>query len=67
MEITYFPYDEQECEMKFGPWSHSGWQIDLHHIKNNSASPSIKIAMATDLREYTLSAEWDIVRRALHN
>ncbi|XP_077868840.1 neuronal acetylcholine receptor subunit alpha-5-like [Saccoglossus kowalevskii] len=26
---TYFPFDEQKCEMKFGSWSYDGTVIDL--------------------------------------
>ena len=22
LDITYFPFDRQLCEMKFGPWQH---------------------------------------------
>ena len=26
MEIEYFPFDQQECHLKFGTWSHDGFQ-----------------------------------------
>ncbi|WAR00949.1 ACH1-like protein [Mya arenaria] len=30
IDITWFPFDEQKCEMKFGSWSHDGRFLDLH-------------------------------------
>lgn len=29
IDVMYFPYDEQQCEMKFGLWSHTGNYVDL--------------------------------------
>ena len=26
MDIEYFPFDQQECHLKFGSWSHDGFQ-----------------------------------------
>ena len=28
-DLTHFPYDRQNCDMKFGSWSYDGNQIDL--------------------------------------
>lgn len=27
IDITWFPFDEQRCKMKFGSWTYSGWQV----------------------------------------
>ena len=26
MEVEYFPFDQQECHLKFGSWTHDGFQ-----------------------------------------
>jgi len=27
IDVTYFPFDEQECKMKFGSWTFNGDQV----------------------------------------
>ena len=27
IDITWFPFDEQKCEMKFGSWTYDGFQV----------------------------------------
>ncbi|XP_043201701.1 neuronal acetylcholine receptor subunit alpha-7-like, partial [Amphibalanus amphitrite] len=29
IDITWFPFDDQECNLKFGSWTYDGWQLDL--------------------------------------
>lgn len=29
IDVTFFPYDVQTCEMKFGGWSHDGFHLSL--------------------------------------
>ncbi|CAB4059414.1 CHRNN [Lepeophtheirus salmonis] len=29
IDITWFPFDDQKCELKFGSWTYSGWKLDL--------------------------------------
>lgn len=29
LDLTYWPFDEQKCYLKFGSWTHHGDQIDL--------------------------------------
>ena len=28
IDITWFPFDEQKCEMKFGSWTYDGGQVN---------------------------------------
>jgi len=30
IDVTYFPFDEQECNMKFGSWTFNGDQVDIN-------------------------------------
>lgn len=27
IDITWFPFDDQRCEMKFGSWTYDGYQV----------------------------------------
>jgi len=29
IDVTYFPFDQQECKMKFGSWTFNGDQVEL--------------------------------------
>ncbi|XP_060068850.1 acetylcholine receptor subunit alpha-1-A-like [Ylistrum balloti] len=50
IDITYFPFDDQTCKMKFGSWTYDGFQVDL---TNRSA--------AVDLSNYVYSGEWELL------
>ena len=40
IDITWFPFDDQQCDLKFGSWTYSGWQVtvlmrtwfEIHHL-----------------------------------
>ena len=50
IDVEYFPFDEQECMMKFGSWTYDGFKVDL----------KLK-AEAGDLGTYTNNGEWDLL------
>lgn len=27
IDITWFPFDDQKCDLKFGSWTYSGWKV----------------------------------------
>ena len=27
IDITWFPFDDQNCEMKFGSWTYNGFKV----------------------------------------
>ena len=29
IDITWFPFDDQNCEMKFGSWTYNGFNVGL--------------------------------------
>jgi hypothetical protein len=29
IDITWFPFDDQKCELKFGSWTYSGWKVHV--------------------------------------
>ncbi|XP_078614780.1 neuronal acetylcholine receptor subunit alpha-7-like [Branchiostoma floridae x Branchiostoma japonicum] len=52
IDVTYFPFDEQRCNMKFGSWSHSGFQVDLQMVNRSGGA---------DLTPYMPNGEWDLL------
>ncbi|XP_064608997.1 neuronal acetylcholine receptor subunit alpha-10-like [Liolophura sinensis] len=50
IDITYFPFDDQSCKMKFGSWTYDGFQVD---VTNRSAE--------VDLANYVYSGEWELI------
>jgi len=50
IDVTFFPFDEQRCPLKFGSWTYDGFQMDLLNLNSSG-----------DLSKYTTSGEWDLV------
>ncbi|XP_014776336.1 neuronal acetylcholine receptor subunit alpha-3 isoform X5 [Octopus bimaculoides] len=50
-DITFFPFDDQECKLKFGSWTYDGFKVDV----------VFRSAPKMDLNDYMLSNEWDIM------
>uniref|UniRef100_A0A914MTE0 Uncharacterized protein n=2 Tax=Meloidogyne TaxID=189290 RepID=A0A914MTE0_MELIC len=77
IKVKWFPYDKQDCRMKFGAWSYTGNYVDLHLIQQeNSENINNKInlnkkreedddieynEMGMDLSFFYKSAEWDLM------
>nr|CDQ00564.1 BMA-ACR-12 [Brugia malayi] len=69
IDVTWFPYDSQHCEMKFGAWSYTGYYVDLKQLPQDQVMNGIdkygqdvetmKIGM--DLSFFYQSAEWDLL------
>ncbi|XP_039998550.1 neuronal acetylcholine receptor subunit alpha-2-like [Xiphias gladius] len=50
IDVTFFPFDQQSCKMKFGSWTYDRAKIDLEPFENT-----------VDLKDYWESGEWAIV------
>ncbi|XP_071828196.1 neuronal acetylcholine receptor subunit alpha-7-like isoform X2 [Apostichopus japonicus] len=48
LDVRFFPFDVQLCEMKFGPWSHDGNELVINGSGDTSA--------------FTANGEWDMSR-----
>lgn len=50
IDITFFPFDEQFCTLKFGSWTYTESQLNFTKKRDTA-----------DLSMYTISGEWDLV------
>lgn len=50
IDVKYFPFDEQQCEMRFGSWTFDALQVRLKQEK-----PMV------NLEDYLPSGTWDII------
>ncbi|KFQ51307.1 Neuronal acetylcholine receptor subunit alpha-2, partial [Nestor notabilis] len=50
IDVTFFPFDQQNCKMKFGSWSYDKAKIDLENMDHH-----------VDLKDYWESGEWAII------
>lgn len=48
IDVRWFPFDIQKCDLKFGSWTHNGWLLDLQ-------------MQAVDISTYIPNGEWDLV------
>ncbi|XP_026883198.1 neuronal acetylcholine receptor subunit beta-3a isoform X1 [Electrophorus electricus] len=53
MDVTYFPFDRQNCSMKFGSWTYDGAMVDL-----------VPVAPHVDRRDFFDNGEWEILDAA---
>ncbi|KAK2160316.1 hypothetical protein LSH36_136g05041 [Paralvinella palmiformis] len=62
INVEFFPFDEQNCHMKFGSWTYDGDKVDLRHIeKDPRTNATDLIPSAINLDEYYPSVEFDIM------
>ncbi|EPQ12813.1 Neuronal acetylcholine receptor subunit alpha-3 [Myotis brandtii] len=50
IDVTYFPFDYQNCTMKFGSWSYDKAKIEL-----------VLVGSSMNLKDYWESGEWAII------
>uniref|UniRef100_A0A8C0EB62 Neurotransmitter-gated ion-channel ligand-binding domain-containing protein n=1 Tax=Bubo bubo TaxID=30461 RepID=A0A8C0EB62_BUBBB len=51
IDVCWFPFGVQKCDLKFGSWTHSGWLIDLQMLK-------------ADISNYISNGEWDLMGKS---
>ncbi|KAL5281540.1 CHRNA7.2 family protein [Megaselia abdita] len=51
IDITWFPFDDQHCDMKFGSWTYDGNQLDL--VLNSEDGG--------DLSDFITNGEWYLI------
>ena len=50
IDITWFPFDDQNCTMKFGSWTYDGSKINLTSMYDS-----------IDINTYQLNGEWKLL------
>lgn len=50
IDVTFFPFDQQVCELKFGSWTFSKAQLDV-----------VNASVSADLENYIRNAEWELI------
>ncbi|KAM6981082.1 neuronal acetylcholine receptor subunit alpha-7a [Aplochiton taeniatus] len=48
IDVRWFPFDVQRCDLKFGSWTYGGWSLDLQMVD-------------VDTTGYIANGEWDLV------
>ncbi|XP_054467367.1 neuronal acetylcholine receptor subunit alpha-7-like [Anoplopoma fimbria] len=48
IDVRWFPFDIQRCDLKFGSWTYGGWSLDLKLLE-------------ADITGYIGNGEWDLV------
>ncbi|CAN0328282.1 unnamed protein product [Bubo scandiacus] len=51
IDVCWFPFGVQKCDLKFGSWTHSGWLIDLQMLE-------------ADISNYISNGEWDLMGKS---
>ena len=60
--MEFFPFDIQQCFMKFGTWTYNGNEVDLQHVCNGTVTgEEIVIQRGIDLKDYYPNVEWDVI------
>lgn len=52
IDIVYFPYDSQECHLKFGSWTYDGFKLDVDFYDSLEQ---------VDVTDYIPSNEWTLM------
>lgn len=53
IDVRWFPFDVQRCDLKFGSWTYAGWSLDLQMIE-------------ADITGYIANGEWDLVGKLIN-
>ncbi|CAF1318383.1 unnamed protein product [Adineta ricciae] len=58
INIAYYPFDIQNCTLKFGTWTYHGRLVNLQFLTDNE---STVLERGWDLEDYVPSIEWEIL------
>lgn len=61
IDVLYFPFDEQTCEMIFGSWTYNSKQVSLYWYDGFSFGCEGKDICYSDTSSYVRSGSWDII------
>lgn len=49
VDVSFFPFDAQQCRLTFGSWTHNGNQMDLVNALDSA-----------DLADFVANVEWEV-------
>lgn len=62
IDVEFFPFDMQECFMKFSSWTYNGFEVDLQHVCNGTTvDDKVIIPRGIDMKDYYYNVEWDVL------
>ncbi|XP_076443426.1 acetylcholine receptor subunit alpha-like 1 [Babylonia areolata] len=62
INVEFFPFDMQECFMKFSSWTYNGFEVDLQHVCNGTTiGDKVVIQRGIDMKDYYFNVEWDVL------
>ncbi|KAG5844698.1 hypothetical protein ANANG_G00165300 [Anguilla anguilla] len=50
VDVSFFPFDAQQCRLTFGSWTHNGNQMDIHNALDSA-----------DLADFVENVEWEVL------
>ncbi|PFX34597.1 Neuronal acetylcholine receptor subunit alpha-7 [Stylophora pistillata] len=50
MDVKYFPFDAQACDLKFGSWTYDGFRMDM-----------VPEALIADTSKFVSNGEWELI------
>ncbi|VEL09943.1 unnamed protein product [Protopolystoma xenopodis] len=51
IDVTYFPFDQQMCLLKFGTWTYDGFKVNVTKLRDN-----------IDTNTYVPNGEWELIK-----
>ncbi|XP_035695188.1 neuronal acetylcholine receptor subunit alpha-10-like [Branchiostoma floridae] len=55
VNVSSFPFDRQKCPLKFGPWIHSSYEVEMRSMAEKGS-----------LKTFMINAEWHVLSFAAH-
>ncbi|KAG7471248.1 hypothetical protein MATL_G00122370 [Megalops atlanticus] len=50
VDVSFFPFDAQQCRLTFGSWTYNGNQLDIHNALDSA-----------DLADFVENVEWEVL------
>jgi len=61
IDVLYFPFDEQTCEMIFGSWTYNSKEVSMYWYNGEAFGCQGKDLCYTDVNDYVRSGSWDLI------
>lgn len=63
LDVTYFPFDQQNCGFQFASWTYNRHEINIKHIAHREVpgSDDDYVENGIDLSEFYQNVEWDLM------